>query len=90
MRLRKGFITHTFEDSQIMVAVGSAARTFRGLAHSNETAAFIIDCLKQETSEAEILQKVLDTYEVDFDTAQRDVREILKKLREIGAVEGED
>lgn len=87
MKLKKGFITHTIQDTQIMVAAGKAAESFHGLVRSNETAAFIVDCLKSETTEDGIVQALLAEYDVDEDTARRDVREILKKLESIGAVE---
>lgn len=51
MTLKKGFITHTLGDEQMMVAAGPAARLFHGMVQSNETAAFIVDCLKHPTTE---------------------------------------
>lgn len=87
MRLKKGFITHTIQDTQMMVAAGEAAKSFHGMVRSNETAAFIVDCLKSETTEEEIVQSLLARYDVDEDTARRDVKGILRKLDSIGAVE---
>ena len=49
MKLKTGFITHQIQDTQMMVAAGEAAENFHGLVRSNETAAFIVDCLKNET-----------------------------------------
>ena len=86
MKLKKGFITHMLGDEQIMVAAGPAAQEFHGLVRSNETAAFIIDCLKSDVSESDIIAQILEVYDVDPETAQRDVRAILEKLREIGAI----
>jgi hypothetical protein len=87
MKLRKGFVTHTIQGTQVMVAAGPAASTFNGIARSNETAAFIVDCLKQDTTEDNIVRRLTDTYEVDTDTALTDVRAILNQLEQIGAVE---
>ena len=47
MKLKKSFITHTTGNEQILVA---ADNSFSGLVRSNQTAAFIVDCLKKETS----------------------------------------
>ena len=55
MKLRQGFITQEFRGEQLMVAVGEAAKRFHGLARSNATAAFIVNRLKTETTEAEIV-----------------------------------
>ena len=54
MKLKSNFITHDTGKDQILVAVDNS---FSGLVRSNKTAAFIIDCLKRETNEAEILKK---------------------------------
>lgn len=45
MKLKEGFITHQIQNTQMMVAAGEAAKHFHGLVRSNETAAFIVDCL---------------------------------------------
>lgn len=88
MRLTKGFITHTVGDEQMMVAAGPAAKLFHGMVQSNSTAAFIVDCLKQPTTEDEIVDAVLCHYAgVDRPTAVEDVREILTKLRSIHALD---
>lgn len=87
MKLKKGYITHTVMGTQMMVAAGAAASNFHGLVRSNETAAFIVDCLKQETTEAEIVDAILARYEVERSRAEEDVHMILEKLESIGAIE---
>lgn len=46
MKLKAGFITHSMGDENVLVPVGEEAERFRSIARSNETAAFIVDCLK--------------------------------------------
>ena len=87
MKLRKGFITQDFRGEQLMVAAGPAAKLFHGIVRSNETAAFIVDRLKSETSEDESVRALLGEYEVDGQTAAKDVAHILEQLRGIGAIE---
>ena len=84
MRLRNEFITHQVDGSQVMVS--TETRLFSGLVRSNETAAFIIDCLKEETTEEKIVDKILEEYDVSREIAARDVKKILLKLREIHAI----
>jgi hypothetical protein len=86
--MNNGFITHMIGDEQMMVATGSAAKSFHGMVQSNSTAAFIVDCLKQPTTEEEIVDAVLAHYTgVDREGAAKDVREILTKLNSIHALE---
>lgn len=87
MKLRKGFITHNLMDEQIMVAAGPAAKLFHGIVRSNETAAFIVSCLKKDTTEEAIVDALLGEYDIDRPTAQRDVHAILDKLKSISAIE---
>lgn len=87
MKLAKGYITQQYRDERLMVAVGPAARRFCGLARANETAAFLIDGLKQDTSEEALVNSLRDVFDVDRETAAADVRELLEQLRSIGAIE---
>ena len=86
MKLKPGFITHTVGKEQMMVAAGPAAKSFHGLVRSNETAAFIVNCLKKETSEAAIVEAMLAEYEAPREVVEQDVHRIVEQLREIGAV----
>ena len=68
------------------MASGSAAARFRGLARANETAAFLIERLRSETDEAGLVAALCAEYDVDEETAAADVRDVLDKLRSIGAI----
>lgn len=85
MKLADGFITHDADGEHIMVATGR--NEFKGLVRSNGTAAFIVECLKEETTPEEIKQKVLDRYDAPSDRVSDDVDAVLGKLRIIGAIE---
>lgn len=87
MKLKNGFITHMVGKEQMMVATGEAGKDFHGLVRSNETAAFIVDCLKRETTEEAIVEAMLERYDAPRDLISRDVRRVLGQLQEIGALE---
>ncbi len=85
MKLKDGFITRQTDGEQIMVAVGDVG--FAGLVRSNKTAAFIVDCLKSETTKEEIVDAMSQKYDAPKDVLDRDVEKILAKLRSIGALD---
>lgn len=85
MKLKDGFVTHEMGNEQIMVATGDAS--FPGLLRSNPTAAFIVDCLKQETTKEAIVEAMLNKYEVSASVAAGDVDKILNTLRSVGALD---
>ena len=85
MRLKDTFITHDSDGEQVLIDVTSS---FAGLVRSNKTAAFIVECLKSDTTESAIVDKLLTEYKgADRPTVERDVANIIGKLRSIGAIE---
>ena len=85
MKLRTDFVTLDIDDTQFLVPVGAEA--FSGIVRSNKTAAFIVDCLKEETTEEKIIDAMLARFAVDRKTVTADVEEILEKLRGSNALE---
>ena len=85
MKLKDGFITRQTDGEQIMVAVGDVG--FAGLVRSNKTAAFIVDCLKSETTKESIVDAMSKKYDAPKDVLDSDVEGILAKLRSIGALD---
>ena len=87
MKLKKGFCTQTISDGQVMVPTADADTDFRGIVRSNETAAFVVDRLKNETTKEEILDALKQEYDGDETIMERDLSAVLEKLRGIGALE---
>jgi hypothetical protein len=86
MKLLSGFLTHQLDDDQIILDDGDAVKDFHGLVRNNESAAFIVDCLRSETTEEAIVQAMATKYDVPRDLIVQDVRTIIEKLRAIGAL----
>ena len=84
MKLKKTFVVQDIEDTQFLVPVGADA--FSGIVRSNQTAAFIVNCLKEETTEEEIAQKMCAKYDIDRGTVEKDIKKVLDTLRKINAL----
>lgn len=84
MKLNPQFLTHETKGEHITVS--TTGTKFNGLIRSNPTAAFIVESLKSDTTESEIVDKMLAKYDVDRATVEKDVADIISKLRSIGAV----
>ncbi len=84
MKLHEGFVTHNTADEHILVSTG--ANGFSGLIRLNGTAAFIVEHLRDETTEAALVDALLAEYDVDRETAEKGVGAVLTKLRSVGAV----
>lgn len=85
MKLKDGFITHEGVGEHITVSAGSVS--FSGMIRSNQTAGFIVECLKEEITEDEIIERLLAKYDAPKEQITKDVASVLVKLRGIGAVE---
>ncbi|MGN1457533.1 MAG: PqqD family protein [Acutalibacteraceae bacterium] len=85
MKLKDGFVTHMFDDTQVLI--GTEEVSFKGIVNSNRTAAFIVDCLKTDTTESQIVEKMLKKYDVNRAVVEKDVHLIIQKLRGIGAID---
>ena len=85
MILNPNFLTHETKGEHYMISTSDTH--FKGIVKNNETAAFIIECLKANTSESAVVDKLLSEYEgADRPTVERDVANIIDKLRSIGAI----
>ncbi|MBO4877696.1 MAG: PqqD family protein [Ruminococcus sp.] len=86
MKLNPKFVTHVTKGEHYMIS--TADTRFKGIVKNNETAAFIIECLKKDTTVSEITDKLLSEYKgVERPAVERDVERIIDRLRSIGAVE---
>lgn len=85
MKISSNFIAHNDGGETLLVSTG--ATKFSGLVHSNSTAGFIIDCLADDTTEDEIVAKMLQKWEVTDEIARRDVRKVVDQLKSIGAID---
>lgn len=85
MKLKKGFITHEGANEHILVPAGGVS--FSGMVRSNKSAGFIVECLKEEVTEEEIVEKMLAKYDATKEQLTMDVRKTLDKLRSIGVIE---
>ena len=85
MKLKSDYITQEVDDAQFLVGVGSAS--FNGIIRSNRTAAFIVDCLRKNTTEEAIVDAMLKEYDAPREVIARDVKKVLETLRSVSALE---
>lgn len=87
MKLREGFITYFYGGEQYMVATGEVANRFRGIVRSNATAAYIIDCLKEEITQETLTDKLEAKYDAPRQLLEADVAKVLDALRKVDALD---
>lgn len=71
----------------ILVPGGNAVLDLNGLFVMTETGAFIWNVLPDAETEEDVVNKMLEEYDVDRETAQQDVKEFLDRLRIYGIID---
>ena len=85
MKLNYHFLTHELNGETLIVPTAGA--DFHGLIQGNKTLAVIADCLKQDTTEEEIVDTLCARFDGDMEIIAADVAEAIARLREIGAID---
>ena len=87
MKIKSGFAKRNIAGSEIVVPVGENASKFNGMITLNETGSFFWDCLSQETTKEEVVERVLEIYEVGREKAEADFDKFTAMLKENGLLE---
>ena len=87
MKIKDGFLLREIADCHIVVPVGSRVIDFKGLMTLNDTGYFIWNHLIEDNTYERLLDSMLQEYEVDEDTAKKDLIEFLNKAKESGVLE---
>lgn len=85
MRIKNVFAIEIIDQKYFMVCLDSAVLS--GMIEMNETAAFIVNCMSEETTIEEIAKKLCATFDVSLDDAICDVEQITAQLKDINAIE---
>ena len=84
MHIPKGFHIRQILDETIAVPSGEVSKRFSGIVSLNEVGTFLFEQLQTEQTRESLVASLLDSYEVDKETAQEDVDAFLDRLRSAG------
>lgn len=82
MKIKSGFAKRNIAGSEIVVPVGRNAFDFNGMITLNGSGGFFWDCLQKDITKEEMLDMVLAEYEVDAQTAEKDIDKFINMLKE--------
>jgi len=80
MKLKYEFETMEMDDETVAVPVGDNANEFHGVLKLNESAAFILSHLKEETTEDETVKAILAEYSGDESEIKTFVHDYVAEL----------
>lgn len=86
MKRNTDFMLRDIAGEVILVPTGAATQQFNGMITLNEVAAFIWKNLDESESSEILVDKIMDEFEVDRETATRDAIGFVSALYERGLV----
>lgn len=89
MKLKYEFAVREIVGEYILIPLGQGALELGEMISTSETGATIVQALGKEVTRPELLQLILDTFEIDRDTAERDLDEFLSQLKKLNLLVGE-
>ena len=88
MKINDGFEVRSVCGEYMMVAMGEKNIDFSHVIAFNETSVFIWNqMLAGKDTIDDVAKAVTEEYDVDFETARKDVETLVKQLAEYGVVE---
>ena len=85
MHIASNFLLKELDGQYLMIPVGKIDADFNELITVNEIGVFLWEELQEERTEEELVQRILEEYEVEEDVAREDVRDFIELLQEGGA-----
>lgn len=82
MQIKKGFAKREIAGSYIVVPVGSKSNEFNGMITLNESGSFFWDCFNKNVTIDDVVKMVTDEYDVDAETAKKDITNFVKMLKD--------
>lgn len=87
MKLKPGFSLRSVLDMYVVIGKGKEAYIPRTILSTNDTGAFLWNILQEGAEPAELVRRLTEEYDVDAETAQKDVEVFLGQLREKALIE---
>lgn len=87
MKISKEFAMREIAGNYIVIPVGEKSMDFNAMITLNETGAFLWKQLEEEKNEQELLNLMLEEYEIDDKTAEADLEKFVEKLDAAGILE---
>ena len=87
MKIKKGFVLRKVGEQNVVVAVGAASRSFNGIIRLNDSGRYLWEKLQGGITQQELLQAMLEDFDVDESVARADITAFIEKLEGAGLLE---
>lgn len=87
MKIKKDFILRTVAGQNLVVPVGEEGINFNGIITLNNSGKLLFEAMKQDIERVDLIKIMLDKYDIDKDTAEKDVDDFIKILSSKNLIE---
>lgn len=87
MKAKDGFVMRTVVDENIIMPTDENIDRFEGAVVLNEVSSFIWSKLQKSITWEELLEAVLNEFDVTYETAEKDLAMLIEKFQEYGLIE---
>lgn len=87
MKIKDNFILRKVADTYVVVPVSSMTLDFNGIINLNETGAFLFGLLQKGATKEELLEKLLEEYDVTEEKASADIEVFIGKVKDADILE---
>lgn len=87
IKIKDGFVVRQIAGSWVAVPTGERADDVSGLVTLSDSAAYLWNSLINWTTAEELLKKITDEYEIDEETAKKDIAAFISSLRDKNIIE---
>jgi hypothetical protein len=87
MLIKNGFMLREIAGQSVVVPLGARVVEFNGIMTLSESGAFLWRRLEKNASIEEMVNALLDEYDVDRDTATKDVEDFVECMRSNSLIE---
>lgn len=87
MKIKEDFLLRKVADSYVVVPVNSMTLDFNGIINLNETGAFLFELLQKGAEKQDLLDRMLEEYEVAPEKAEVDIDNFIQKVKEADILE---
>ncbi len=87
MKIKEGFILRNVAGNNVVVPIGQNSVDFNGMISLNDTGAFLFERMLKDISREELIQAVVDEYEIEEKLAETDVDNFIEKVKGEGLFE---
>ncbi len=81
MRVKSGFMLREIAGQAVVVPLGERVVEFNGIITLSESGALLWSKMETEVSEDELVGHIVNEYDIDPETARKDIEEFIDSMR---------